>query len=479
MRRLVGLATAAVLASCTVGPNYHPPRVETPPVFSEASDADVSGAPPSDAVLAAWWTQFNDPELDSLIGRALKGNLDLQSAASRVGQSRQQEVVSGAAGLPHVAANAAAAQVNTNSHTFMLPSQLTGGQSAAISTPSRINLYSVGFDATWEVDLFGGVRRSVEAAKANTEAARWQQRDGEVSLTAEVANDYFTLRADQVRIALLQTQLEEQKDSFALIRARHDAGFVTRLDVNQQQTQVESTAAELPALEAQERAMRHALAVLLGEAPETLDTELAANAPLPSPPASLPIGLPSDLLRRRPDIRTAERQLAAANANVGVAIAALYPKFNLLGVASLASMHLDTLFNGDNGSSVGAGYATWSIFEGGRLRANIRASKAAREQALLAYKKAVIGGLQDVEDALARYSTEREHQAALQRALDASQNSLAIAKSQYAAGIVNYINVLSAEAAVLRADDQLTQSNAQLAQDLASLFKALGGGWAR
>jgi outer membrane protein, multidrug efflux system len=477
MRRLASAGLAAgLLAGCAVGPNYHRPEVPTPSAYSE-SGPGVSAAPPSDAELAAWWTQFNDPELNSLVDRAIKANLDLESAASRVRQSRQQEVVQGSAGLPHVGADAAAAQINTNSHTIMLPPSLTGGQPAGITTPSRLNLYSLGFDATWEIDLFGGVRRGVEAAKANTEAAQWQRRDGEVSLTAEVANDYFNLRAAQARIALLNDELKAERDAFTLIGARRQAGFVTRLDVNQQQTQVETVAAELPALEAQEHAMRHALAVLLGEPPEALDAELAPAGALPAPPSSLPVGLPSDLLRRRPDIRAAERQLAAANANVGVAVANLYPKINLLDLASLASLHLDTLFEGRNGTNVGAGYSTWSLFEGGRLRADVKISKEQRDQALLAYKKAVLGALQDAEDSLSRYSTEEEHRASLQRTLDAAQSSLAIAKAQYAAGLVPYLNVLSSDSAEQRARDQLTASDAQIDQDLASLFKALGGGW--
>ncbi|HEY3949676.1 efflux transporter outer membrane subunit, partial [Phenylobacterium sp.] len=362
-----------------------------------------------------------------------------------------------------------------------LPAALAGGNSSGppptLSTPTHLNLYSVGFDATWELDVFGGVRRGVEAARANTEAALWQRRDGEVSLTAEVASEYFTLRAAQTRIGLLNDELKAQRDTFGLIQARNRVGFVTRLDVNQQQTQVESTAAQLPDAQAQERAALHALGVLLGQPPEALQAELAAPAAIPPSPASLPVGLPSELLRRRPDVRTAERQLAAATADVGVAVADLYPKFDLLGLASLASTKTSTLFNGSSASSIGIGYVSWPIFQGGRIRANIASTRAQRVEAYLAYQKAVLDALKDVEDALARCNADRAKQAALQRTLDAAQSTLAIGRAQYGAGLVTFLNVLNAQDAVLRARDQLVQTNAQSDQDAASLFKALGGGW--
>ncbi|HEX4199862.1 MAG TPA: efflux transporter outer membrane subunit [Caulobacteraceae bacterium] len=478
-----GLAGAALLAGCTVGPDYRPPDIPTPPAYGDA--AQINAPPASEAQLSAWWTQFNDPELNSLIGRALAGNLDLATAASRIRQSREQEIIAGAPGLPHVGANAAAVRLNSNPHHIPLPAALSGGGSGGgaggppptLSTPTHLNLYSVGFDATWELDVFGGVRRSVEAAHANTEAALWQRRDGEVSLTAEVASEYFTLRAAQTRIALLNDELKSQRDTFGLIQARNRVGFVTRLDVNQQQTQVESTAAQLPDVQAQQRAALHALGVLLGQPPEALDAELSPAAAVPTPPAALPVGLPSDLLRRRPDVRAAERQLAAATANIGVAVADLYPKFNLLGVASLASTKLDTLFNPTSASSVGVGYITWPLFQGGRIRANIASTRAQRVQAYLAYQKAVLTALKDVEDALARCNADRAKLASLQRTLDAAGSSLAIAQAQYRVGLVTFLNVLNGEDAVFKARDQLVQTEAQSAQDQASLFKALGGGW--
>jgi multidrug efflux system outer membrane protein len=477
---LGGLAGAVLLAGCTVGPDYRRPEIATPSAYSDA--APINAAPASEAALSAWWTQFNDPELNALIERALANNLDLATAASRIRQAREQEVIAGAAGLPKAGANAAAVRLNTNPHSIPLPAALAGGAPGggpppSITTPTHLNLYAVGFDASWEIDIFGGVRRGVEAARANSEAALWQRRDGEVSLTAEVASQYFALRAAQTRIALLNDELKAQRDTFGLIQARNRVGFVTRLDVNQQQTQVESTAAQLPDAQAQARAALHALAVLLGQPPEALESELAASAAMPTPPASLPVGLPSELLRRRPDVRAAERQLAAANADIGVAVADLYPKFNLLGVASLASTRLDTLFNPMSASSVGVGYITWPILQGGRIRANIASTKEQRAQAYLAYQKTVLNALKDVEDALDRCNADRDKQTALQHALDAAQSSLTIAQAQYGVGLVTFLNVLNGQDAVLKARDQLVQADAQYAQDLASLFKALGGGW--
>jgi NodT family efflux transporter outer membrane factor (OMF) lipoprotein len=481
MRR--GLASIAALAAgmltaCTVGPNYRAPNVTAPPAFSEAQSSArtaVTGAEPD---LSRWWTGFNDPTLNDLVGRALKDNLDLQTAASRVREARAQERVAKAAELPSVNASGNAITFNSDRKSpGASGGAASGPPGGGLPIPSHTNLYSVGFDATWELDVFGGVRRGVEAARANTEAALWQRRDGEVSLTAEVASEYFTLRAAQTRIALLDDEMKAQRDTFDLIQARNRVGFVTRLDVNQQQTEVESTAALLPDIQAQERAALHALGVLLGQPPEALEAELAPAGALPAIPAEPQVGLPSDLLRRRPDIRAAERRLAAANANIGVAVADLYPKFNLLGLASLASTKLDTLFNASSASSIGVGYITWPLLEGGRIRANIASSRSQRVQAYLAYQKAVLTALKDVEDALARCNADQAKRASLQHTLDAAQSSLTIARAQYGVGLVTFINVLNAEDAVFKARDQLVQTEGQSAQDQASLFKALGGGW--
>ncbi|MBV8394294.1 MAG: efflux transporter outer membrane subunit, partial [Alphaproteobacteria bacterium] len=423
------------LAGCAVGPDYKKPELKTAASW-EGTQVDPRDVPYSvpvatEADLSQWWTMLEDGQLQSLIDRALKANLDLLTAVSRVREAREQEVIAGAAGLPHVSASGTAVKFHSNSS---LAASLAGGSAASAGaaagaaasapTDTNITLYSVGFDATWEIDVFGGVRRAVEAAKARTEAAQWQVHDGQVTLTAEIAADYMNLRATQARLAILRSESRSQADTLSLIAARRNAGFVTDLDVNQQQTLLATSDAQIPQLVAEIRVMQHALSVLLAEQPEALAQELDAVAPIPGIPAQLPVGLPSDLLRRRPDVRAAERQLAAATAEEGVAIADLYPKFNLLGALSFTGNMLGTLLSAGNFGQVGVASITWPLFKGGQIRANIRAKEEEEKQAYYAYQKAVLGAVKDAEDALIRFITEQQRIASLERAVKFGQSTV-------------------------------------------------------
>ena len=472
------LALCALLAGgCTVGPNYEKPDLPVPPAYR-----GLEGAPSTAATdLTHWWSGFQDAELESLIGRALKSNLDLMTAISRVREARQQEIVAGAAELPQVNAIGDAAHLHSNSS---LLSSLGGGGapaggSASTNAPKGmdVKLYSLGFDASWEIDIFGGVRRGVEAANDSADAALWQMRDGEVTLTAEIAADYLSLRATQARLAILNAQVARQKDTLALTVAKARTGFVTELDVSQQRTQTESAQAQIPGLEAQARMMEHAIAILLAVQPDALADELEKTAPMPEGPASLPASLPSELLTRRPDIRAAERQLAAATADIGVATADLYPKFNLLGGISLTSNRLSNLLSTDSLGELGLGMIQWPIFNAGKTEANIAGKEEERNQAYYAYQKAILGAVQDTEDALVRTVTDQRRTDALAAAETSAQSSAAIALSQYRAGLVTYVNVLTAQTTLLNTQDQLAQARQQRAADLVSVYKALGGGW--
>jgi NodT family efflux transporter outer membrane factor (OMF) lipoprotein len=470
-----------LVAGCTVGPNYHAPDIKPEDQFAAL---DQNGAPLSRPVaeaadLSRWWTQFHDPELESLIARALSANLDLLTAASRVREARAQEIVTGAAELPTVNASGNTLQLHSGSNPLQ---GLTGSQGGAASGPpasggTNLHLYSLGFDATWEVDVFGGTRRAVEAARAGSEAARWQMRDGEVTLTAEIAADYITLRSDQARLALLDEQRDSGQGTLDLVAARARTGFVTELDVNQQRSLLASTLAQRPQLMAEMAAMRHAIAVLLALQPVALDRELAAVQPLPPLPPRLPVGLPSDLLRSRPDIREAERRLAQATANVGVAVADLYPKFNLIAALSLAAPEIGALFNSTSLSEAGVGMVTWPVFNAGKTEANIGAKTEEENQAYYAYQKTVLGAVQNAEDALTRYAGDQQRFIALRNAAETARASTQLALQQYQAGLTIYINVLQAQSQELTSRDNLAQAQAQLATDLVSLFKALGGGW--
>jgi NodT family efflux transporter outer membrane factor (OMF) lipoprotein len=489
MRRiflLPALALIALLPGCLVGPNYHNPDLPAPPAYAEAASTSQTQVSAADADLSHWWTQFSDPELNSLVARALAGNPDLQTAASRVRLARQQVISAVGALFPTLAGSGNVVKYDSQRNGTNGGNSGGAGGLAGIPIPSHLTLYSAGFDSTWEVDLFGGVRRAIEQAKANEEAAEWARRDGQVSLLAEVANDYLTLRALQARIAIGQAELKRQQDLFGLIQARRQNGFVTNLDVNQQSVQVATAAAQIPQLQAMAAAQVHALGVLIGQPPEALIQELAA-APsdpaagtvpgLPPAPPSLPTGLPSQLLLRRPDLREAERRLAAANAAVGVQTANLYPKLNLIGLAAFAGPQIPSLLSSQNLSTIGVGMVSAPIFNGGRNQAAVAAAREQYNQALIAYRAAVLVAFRDVEDALARFKADDERRTQLDRAVRASLGSLQIAQDQYRTGLTPFLNVLQSENALLNSRDQLTQTDAQTLSDLVSLYKALGGGW--
>ena len=483
------LAPLLLLAACEVGPNYVKPQLPTPPAYAEATSTQRTAISADDADLSTWWTQFGDPELNSLIGRALKDNPDLDAAAARVRQAREQTKIAAAALLPTATATGNVVKYDSQRNGRNAPAGgATSGAApqsglAGLPIPSHETLYATGFDALWEADIFGGARRGVEAARATAESVEWQRRDGQVSLLAETANAYLTLRTVQARIALGRAELKRQQGLFELISARRKNGFVTDLDVNQQSTQVAAAAAQIPQLTAAESAEVHALGVLAGQPPEALARELAAPQPqsedpaLPPPPPTLPAGLPSELLERRPDVREAERRLAAANAQIGVQVANLYPKLNLIGLATFASPRIEDLLSSQNVSTLGVGAIQAPIFQGGRVRAGISAAKEAREEAFQSYRGTVLGAFRDVEDALARFKSEDERRGHLADSAAAAERNLKIAQDQYGAGTVTFINVLQAETALLNSRDQLIQSDSQALTDLVSIYKALGGGW--
>lgn len=490
MKLSTGLACVALgtLSACTVGPSYHRPDVAVPAAYSatRAQPALPMGAGPDH-----WWQQFADPELSALMTRALSGNLDLLAAASRIRAAREQLILAGAARLPSVNADASANETHLSQNSGisefakLLGGGASGGQggsgnaaSSGFGVPgTSFATYSIGFDASWEIDAFGGVRRSIQAAQARAEQALWSLRDSEVSVTAEVATDYFALRSLQRQIAITRDEIDSQRHMLALVQARQQAGFVTGLDVQQQTAQLALTESTLPALDAQALGQIHALAVLVGQAPEALESELTPARPLPAVLLQVPVGMPSDLLRRRPDIRVAERALAASNADIGVAVAALFPQIDLSGALDLVSLDLTHLLEGASRQYTATGAISWPIFAGGEVRANIRLKKEQDQQALYAYSSSVLGALRDVEDSLQRYADEKRTNDALRRAVDGSTGATRIARFQYQAGLTDFSSVLTAQDTELRAQSELAQSNGDLARDLASIYKAIGGGW--
>ena len=473
MRRFaLGLLTTSLVAACTVGPNYQRPQVSVPETFSKAT------APgPSDAELASWWSAFGDAELDALVQRALAQNLDLEAAAARIREARARETVAGAAGLPQVDAQGSVTHQRISENAIPIPPGAGGQQGGAFGLPgSEFTTWRAGFDASWEIDLFGKTRRSVEAARARTEVAIWDRRDLQVTAAAEVANAYLTLRTLQARIANAQADVASEQRLQQLVAARVRGGLVSGQDLAQQSSAASAAAAAIPALQAQAEAQIHAIAVLTGQAPEALDAELAQAKALPSPP-SVPAGVPSELLRRRPDIRAAERQLAASTADIGVAVADLYPRFSLTAAPALVSTALSSLLEwGSRSFSLGAA-VDWPLLSGGRTRGEIAVANARQEKALVAYRKSVLTALQDVEDALSRVDGDRGQLDNLKRAVADAARAEDIAGTRYRGGLVTYSDVLLARGKRLTLEEQMIDAQGALARDTASLFKALGGGW--
>lgn len=461
---------ALLLAGCTVGPDYREPQVAVQPAYLEAPGS-------GQADLTRWWRGFSDAQLNSLVEQALRQNLDIELAAARIREARAFERSTGATGLPQVSAEASVTRQRISENAIPVPPGAGGGGGGSVGLPgTEFTTFRAGFDASWELDLFGRNRREREGARARTEASIWNRRDAEVIVAAEVASSYFRLRTFQARIANAQTELARLQRFEQLVAARTRGGLVTGQDLEQQRSERAAAAAAIPVLAAQAKAETHAIGVLTGQAPGALAPQLAAPAALaPAPP--VPPGLPSDLLRRRPDIRAAERELAAATADIGVAVADLYPRISLTAAPALVSTALGSLLEwGSRSFSAGAAI-DWPIFDGGRRKANVEVRNARQEQALIAYRKAVLTGLQDVEDALARVDGDRKQMARLNEALGTARRAEDIARTRYRGGLVTLSDALIAEARRIQLEEQLIETRGAEARDTVALVKALGGGW--
>jgi multidrug efflux system outer membrane protein len=477
VRRLLiiafGLLAITSLAACkVVGPNYLAPQVSTPAAFAEPA----RGATSETADLSRWWTQLGDPVLDSLITRAMDQSLDLKTAQSRLREARDQITVARSALLPSVNGSAVAARRDAPFE----PSAPAGGAAGGnplTALPAHLSLYSLGVDATWELDLFGGARRGVEAANAQADAAQWQGRDIQVALSAQVARAYLALRLAQAQKAADQADVARLNDLLDLVAARARAGVITDLDVNQQRQTLQAKLAEIPQLDLQARQAIHALATLLAQPPSALDAELTPARDLPAAPVVLPVGLPSDLLRRRPDIRAAERKLAAATAQIGVAQADLYPKLNLIGLASFAGTDLGSLLSKRNFSAIGLGDGSAPIFNAGRGRAQVAAKREEADQAETAYDQAILTALKEVEDALVSYATASEQERLLTDDLRTAQDSATLAGQRFDAGLTDFTSVLQIQGAIDAAETQRLSAQSAKIGALVALFTALGGGW--
>ncbi|HEX6768063.1 MAG TPA: efflux transporter outer membrane subunit [Candidatus Binatia bacterium] len=464
VRPLVSLLLALLcLAGCfAVGPDYQRPDIATPAQWGPSLRGGLSATEPEATTLAEWWTTLGDAELSLLVERAVMSSLDINIAQARIREARARRGIAEAGLYPWVNLGGSAT---------------VSRGSEDLGTGERRELYRTGFDASWELDLFGGVRRSIEAARGELEASAADYQDVLVSLVAEVALNYVDLRTLQEQLQVAQDNLREQAETLQLTEWRFAAGLVSSLDVEQAKTNLESTRAQLPRLRTSIEAAKNRLAILLGVFPGALQAQLTARKPIPEAPPEVAVGVPAEALRRRPDVRRAERQLAAQTARIGVATADLYPKFTLPGTIGLEALAANHLFSAANWAWSLAGTFAWPVFQGGAIRQNIEVQNALQEQALNQYEATILIALEEVENSLVAYAEEQERRDTLAAATQAAQRAAELAQNQYASGLIDFQALLDSQRSVRSFQEQLAQSKGQVTTNLISLYKALGGGW--
>ena len=470
------------LTGCaTVGPDYVPPEKKIPEKFSATLSKDQKAKlslPETEqkvdetkteltrqvtpAMLADWWNTLEDPLLTRLVEWAIRGNLDLQLAQSRLREERASRGIARSGLFPTIEGDAAFTRRKTNL------------QSGGIS---EIDLYSSGFDASWEIDLFGGIRRSIESAQASVEARQEDLNDTLVTLVSEVAINYIEIRTFQARLEAAINNLESQEETLQIVQDRLDAGLTTTLSLEQAKYNLENTKSEIPTLQTGIEQGKNGLAVLLGEFPGSLAEELEYYQKLPVVSIEVAIGVPADLLRRRPDVRRAERELAAQTARVGVATADLYPRLFLFGSVGLEYISAASFFTGPAAAFQLGPQITWPIFNAGRIRQNIKIQGEQQNQALIQYESSVLTAVNDVENALIDFANEQIRRQALLKSTRSAKSAVSLARELYAAGLTDFIGVLDAERALFSFQDQLAVSEGKVTSNLIRLYKSLGGGW--
>jgi len=448
------------LAGCaTVGPDYVLPPTPTPAAWQGGGTVTEASAPEN---LARWWQRLDDPVLDGLIRDALAASPDLASARAKLREARARRDLAGAQRFPTLSAGASATQARS--------SRATGGGSSQ-------DLYSAGFDASWEPDVFGGQARNLEAAGADLQASAASLANTQVSVVAEVALNYVELRNAQTRLAIARANLASQSETVQITEWRAQAGLVGSLDVEQARSNREQTRAQIPALETSQAEARHRLAILLGEPPAALAERLATVAPIPRVPPRVAVGIPAQTLAQRPDVAAAERSLAAATARVGMAEAARYPSLQLTGSIGSEALSLGALGGGASLARSLLASVTATLFDAGRLRQQVEIQDALREQALVSYRQAVLTALEDVENALVALDNSGRREAALASAEGAAKSAADLARQRYSSGLVDFQTVLDTERSLLSVQDGLATAAAERATALVQLYKALGGGW--
>ena len=481
VRPLSLLTLALWLAGCAVGPDYQAPKPQLPGGY-HLMDAQQASKTAPGAVNTRWWQTFNDPQLNSLIDRAVEGNLTLQQAVLRIAGARQELAQARGGLFPSLNGSAKVTRqqlgleglLKANGATDQLDSE-TASQLSSLEQP--VTLYQGSFDASWELDLWGKVRRQVELADAQTQAAIEQRNDALVSLEAEVARAYLQLRGAQATVATLEQQIAVAQQSWELTQSQQRNGLAPLTDVENARAQLSSLQAQLPQYQSQARQAMNGLAVLLGKTPGALDNELFAPKAMPALPQIVPVGIPATLARRRPDIRQAEATLHAQTANIGVSVAQLFPSLSLTGQLGVRNTDVSYLDNwSSHFYSVGPSLSI-PIFQGGRLVSSVKLARAQQASAALDYRQTVLTALQDVENALVSYRADQARVTALDETTGSLQRAFDLASDSYRQGISTFIDVLDAQRQLAQAQEQATQARMQSALDLVALYKALGGGW--
>jgi NodT family efflux transporter outer membrane factor (OMF) lipoprotein len=461
------VALASLLSACAVGPDYTPPKVQTPAHWTQATTAQAK-APRLDD----WWKTFNDPVLNRLIQDAITSNLDVKLAESRIREARADYIGTIAAGLPNFNARSNIMRRRNNAN---IATSGTGGGTFGVGN-QIINIFQSGFDASWELDFFGAVRRAVEAADANLESEEESRHDALVTLLGEVARNYIELRSNQQLLKVTQENLRSQEDTLQLTRLRRQAGLASELEVSQSEGLAAETRAQAPVYQAAVQQSIHALSILLAQPPGQLVSRLQVEGPVPQSTDPGLAGLPADLLRQRPDIRKAERKLAQSNADIGVATAELYPKISLTAFLGLQNTNIAEFTPLGKSWSLASSLST-PVFNWGRIKANIEAKEAINEQVFIGYQSTVLKAYKEVEDALVSHAQESQRILALQQAIEAQQLSLTLSTERWRNGLADYLDVLAAERGLFQGQRDLVESQAKQSSQLVALYKALGGGW--
>lgn len=465
----IAVVLPLALAGCTVGPDYARPKSELPPNFVETVPP---GTPQLPAQGDSWWQALNDNTLDKLVSEALRNSPDLEIARARVIEARAERAAVAGQLLPEVSAQSAYTRQHGSANVPV------GTPPGGLGQDITSNLWLAGFDAGWEIDIFGGTRRAIESANATLGAKMADDDDARLSLVAEVARDYVELRTRQRLLAIAREVLVIRQDSLKLTSAQFESGLAPALDPIRARAELADSEAEVPVLEAAERAAIYSLGVLVGSPPESLLNELGESRAIPMVEGSVPVGLPSDLLTRRPDVRAAERRIAAANARIGMRKSDLFPHFSLTGAAGFESLNSSNFISGPSRYYAVGPSISWLVFDAGQIRDEVLVERARTDEAAAEYRKAILSALGEVETALVTYGRSEIQRQALGREVAQRREALDLSKRLYANGLENYLTVLDAERALHTAETTQASADQSNTDSFIALVKSLGGGWA-